>query len=85
MLCNLPNHTQNVLSSCIKYNGLGQPEVTSIRNSEVAAFREFCVLCSNDQATCSNPCQTKRPVYRGDRHSESWISESPLYMVWRGP
>ncbi len=47
---------------------LGQPELTSIQK---AAFQGEVCAVKIDQA--SNPCQMKRPIYRGDRASESWI------------
>ncbi len=53
---------------------LGLSELTSIRNSKVSAFQgDFCAV---NNYLASNPCHTKRQIYRGDRNSESWISES---------
>ena len=77
------NHTHNVISGCNKRitlhwkPSLGQPALASIQNSEWSY--SGWVLCSKHLA--SNPCQTKWPVYRGDRTSESQNSESLLYIT----
>ncbi len=64
----------------IKIPSLGQPVLASIQNSEWPHFRASFV-----QLLVSNLCQTKWPVYRGGRTSESRNSDSlcTVYTIYK--